>query len=243
MKKTNQADGFFYEDRDRITRHAANRILSIICPFINPTSVVDVGCGVGTWLSVSQEMGATKVLGFDEDYVDRDLLQIHNDDFISCDLNNKIPITQQFDLAISLEVAEHLHKNRAESFIAELTSASPYVLFSAAIPWQGGNGHKNEQWQSYWSDLFGRFGYSKVDCIRPLIWNDEDIPIWYKQNTLLYVNQSHFTHVEDLATRYKDTHTDVVHPGLYLLKAKRPLSVKLAFKLFRASLKHALFGR
>lgn len=242
MKKTNQAAGFFYENRDKITRHAARRILSIVSPFIEPKSVIDVGCGVGTWLSVSQEIGATRVLGFDGSYVDRDLLQISADDFISYDLNSQLPITEQFDLAISLEVAEHLHEDRAESFIAELTSASPYVLFSAAIPWQGGVGHMNEQWQSYWSALFSNFGYAEVDCIRPQIWGDVDIPTWYKQNTILYVSKSHFHTVKALADRYKDAVTDVVHPELYLLKAKRPLPVRLAFKLFKDAVKHSLFG-
>jgi hypothetical protein len=94
------------------------------------------------------------------------------------------------DLAISLEVAEHLSPIRAESFVSDLCEAASFVLFGAAIPGQGGVGHVNEQWQSYWASLFAAQGYQCFDAVRPLVWGEKQLPYWYRQNILLYSKTS-----------------------------------------------------
>jgi hypothetical protein len=86
---------------------------------------------------------------------------------------------------VSLEVAEHLPESRAASFVADLCRLAPVVLFSAAIPGQGGTGHVNEQWPGYWADLFGARGYSVSGALRWRIWNDCRVCNWYSQNMLV----------------------------------------------------------
>ena len=123
-------------------------------------SAVDVGCGVGTWLSVLRERGVDTVRGFDGAWVRADLPTIPRESFIAVDLTERIPKSDRFDLAISVEVAEHLRRLAAETFVDSLVDLSDFVLFSAAIPHQGGKHHLNERWQDYWAGLFWARGYA-----------------------------------------------------------------------------------
>ncbi len=107
-------------------------------------SVIDVGCGLGAWLRAAKECGADKVIGLDGDYVDHTQLLIEPSCFRCCnieieDLRGATAGHIPFDVAISMEVAEHLPLDRARSFVTELCSLSDLVLFSAAIPGQGGS--------------------------------------------------------------------------------------------------------
>ena len=63
---------------------------------------------------------------------------------------------------------------------------SDAVLFSAAVPFQYGTNHVNEQWPEYWSILFRGQGFECFDPLRAELWNDPDVDWWYAQNALLY---------------------------------------------------------
>ncbi len=149
--------------------------------------MIDVGCGQGTWLSVFAEYGATDVNGIDGDYVDRDRLEIPADRFHGQDLSRPLAVERTFDLAVSLEVAEHLPEVACDGFVESLTRLAPVVLFSAAAPYQGGQNHVNEQWPEYWAERFARHGYLPVDCLRRRVWANPDVEWWYAQNALLFV--------------------------------------------------------
>src|SRR5690606_35475831 len=110
--------------------------------------------------------------------------------FRRTDLGTPISESSRFDLSISLEVAEHLPESRADVFVDNLTRLSDAVLFSAAIPGQGGTGHVNEQWPTYWIERFAARGFRLADVVRPAIWEDDRMPYWYRQNTLLFVKES-----------------------------------------------------
>jgi len=166
---------------------AARKCLPICFELVNPTSVVDVGCGVGAWAKAAFDLGIADVIGIDGDYVATDQLLIPPERFVPHDLELSIAVDRTFDLAVCMEVAEHLTPERAEGFVEELTNLAPAVLFSAAIPSQGGTNHINEQWQDYWADLFAQAGFKPIDCIRPALWTDEDVPFWYRQNAILFV--------------------------------------------------------
>jgi hypothetical protein len=107
--------------------------------------------------------------------------------FQSINLNQPFKTPQRFDLAMSLEVAEHLEKDAAEGFVHSLTDAADVVLFSAAFPDQGGSNHINERPHSYWAKLFAQKGYIPFDMFRPYLWGESDVCFWYKQNAFLYV--------------------------------------------------------
>jgi hypothetical protein len=120
--------------------------------------------------------------------VDRTLLKkfIDVSDFEAVDLAAPFNLHQKFDLAISLEVGEHLRPDCAEAFVASIVQHADTVVFSAANKWQGGQNHLNEQYASYWASIFAQHGYHCYDIIRPLIWNQQEVNKWYKQNILVY---------------------------------------------------------
>ena len=185
-------DRDFYAGRHAGTVHSARTILSILMERIPEIhSAVDVGCGIGTWLSVLREKGVEDIQGVDGDWVDPEMLEIPRERFLRIDLGvSAVKLPKRYDLAISLEVAEHLAPDRAKEFVSSLTALSDHVLFSAAVPFQGGRNHVNEQWQHYWIELFRAVDYEVHDFIRPGVWDDERIPFWYKQNLFLFSNRN-----------------------------------------------------
>lgn len=182
----------FYKDRNALTEHAAGRVLDILKEYGSISSVVDVGGGIGTWVRTAKEKFGCRtedILLIDGNYVDPALLQIEKTRFIPQDLEKRITVGRRFDLAISLEVAEHLSRQRAAAFVEDLTKLSDLVLFSAAIPYQGGTEHVNEQPLSYWVKLFSDYYYEAFDVIRPCIQSDQEIPFWYRQNIVVFVRE------------------------------------------------------
>ena len=87
---------------------------------------------------------------------------------------------------MSLEVAEHLPLESAETFVDSLTKHGNFIFFSAAAPFQTGTGHVNENWCEYWAALFAAKGFEPLDIIRDQIWSDESVPYWYRQNARLF---------------------------------------------------------
>ncbi|HXZ80682.1 MAG TPA: class I SAM-dependent methyltransferase [Terriglobales bacterium] len=181
----------FYEQQQQGSYQSALRVLPQVLQLIPVRSVVDVGCGVAAWLAAAQKLGVDDVLGIDGDYVDRSTLLIAAENFCPRDLTRPFGVDRVFDLAMSLEVAEHLPASSAESFIESLVALSPVILFSAAVPAQTGTNHINEQWPTWWIEHFRKFGFVPVDCIRRRIWNDPKVEWWYAQNTLLMVRDDY----------------------------------------------------
>lgn len=177
-------DATFYERQQWSSLQAAKEILPFVLDLVEAKSVADVGCGLGTWLSVAKERGL-RVRGFDGDYVDRRWLKIDADEFVPSDLSKPLSTDETFDLAMSLEVAEHLPESRATSFVRDLCRLAPVVFFSAAQPGQGGTNHVNEQYLDYWIPKFEAEGYELIDCIRPRFW-DAPLVFCYQQNGVLF---------------------------------------------------------
>src|SRR5262249_42035898 len=126
---------------------------------------------------------------------------------------------RKYDLVVSLEVAEHLPHSDADGFVESICQHGDVVMFSAAVPEQGGTNHINEQWQEYWAEKFTARGYSAVDYFRPRLWGDKDIHFWYSQNTLFYANAEGLKKqpklAEFAARAPKWTSLNMVHPYLY----------------------------
>lgn len=181
-------DRKFFDDHRGWARSSADVVAPLLIDLVAPDSVVDVGCGVGTWLSSFRAAGVTDVLGLDGGYVDRSRVDIPMEQFRAVDLEEPLPPGRRFDLAMSLEVAEHLPAERGSGFVADLVALAPVVLFSAAVPHQGGTHHVNERWPDYWSSLFAVHGYEPADCLRPRLWDDDRVAWWYAQNILVFVS-------------------------------------------------------
>jgi SAM-dependent methyltransferase len=182
-------DGTFFKSCSDASASSARAVLGLIWGYIRPKAVLDLGCGIGNWLEVARELGSDRLLGIDGEYVDRSLLRIPQDEFRIADLTERFSVESRFDLALCLEVAEHLHESSADALVSSLTSCADMVLFSAAIPGQGGNSHVNEQWPDYWSERFRVHDYEAYDCIRDRVWTNSQVAWWYAQNSILYLRR------------------------------------------------------
>jgi SAM-dependent methyltransferase len=190
--------GTYAEDSYR----SAKTVLPVVHELIHPARIIDVGCGVGTWLRVWEELGAARILGVDGTYVDTEALLIDKCNFVSMELINPQPVAgAPFDLVQSLEVAEHLPPDAAARFIEFLCCLAPVVLFSAAIPGQGGTSHLNEQWPEYWAKLFRSNGYEVFDVIRPKVWDCQEVAYYYAQNAFLFADKEALRQFPSLQAR------------------------------------------
>jgi len=226
-------DRAFYLDQAAGSARSASVIVPLLREFLAVRSVCDVGCGVGTWARCWLDHGVD-VLGIDGDHVTPDQLLIPADEFLAADLCQPLQRGRRFDLAMSLEVAEHLPPTRAESFVADLAALAPVVLFSAAIPGQGGTEHVNERWQSYWAQLFAHNGFATLDVLRPRIWHDARIEYWYRQNILLFGQPGA---IECTASAMP---LDVVHPEHLAAVYERTPSIRETLKMLGQAFRRRL---
>ncbi|MHC4079756.1 MAG: class I SAM-dependent methyltransferase [Planctomycetota bacterium] len=216
---------YFADHRDGALASARAMVPHIV-QLAGPQSVVDIGCGVGAWLSVFSKLGVSELVGVDGDDVPRDALMIPPSYFLAADLSTPLQLDRTFDLALSLEVAEHLPPDAAETFVDTLARLAPVVVFSAAIPLQGGTGHVNEQWQTYWARLFSARGFVAADALRPVFWDDERIDWWYRQNAIVYVrgeSLGDYPALGEARGRTSDHMLDVVHPSLLEKRNRKPM--------------------
>lgn len=229
----NPYDSEFFKDRSK-SQQSADIVVPLLTTFFHPRSVIDLGCGTGEWLKSFKQEGC-RILGIDGEYVQKDniKLEIEGEEFIARDLSvpffGKQPVKgkERFDLAVSLEVAEHLPPERAESFVYDLTCMSDVVLFSAAVPGQPGTNHINCRFQDYWESLFLSCHYKAADFLRPMIWNDHRINVIYRNNMLLYYNAKK-KNIEEMVHDFPALSLpsmNAVHPELYSIILSGYLSV------------------
>lgn len=224
----------FYRNIQDGTLRSAREIVPLVMELIQPCCIIDIGCGTGIWLSVFREYGVKDLWGVDGNWVDINMLKIPKDRFIAFDLQNGFLLNRQFDLVVSLEVAEHLPDIYAERFIESLTRLGPVILFSAAIPLQQGPNHVNEQWPDYWAKFFEDRGYIAVDCIRRKIWNNPKVFYWYAQNILVFVKKNYLNIYLSLKKEIKYTvrsQLSIVHPKAYL-RANKMVDIDFAASFF-----------
>ena len=181
-------DSSFFEGQSQNSYLSATEYAKRVAEILRPSSVVDLGCGVGTWLKAFAEQGAIRLVGIDGPWVDKQNLVDDEIEFIPHDLNSALSIDhERFDLAICMETAEHLRKESSSTVVSNLVSLSDVVIFSAAYSHQGGTNHINEQRHSYWASIFIENGYIPYDFFRPIMWGNESVEFWYQQNAFLFV--------------------------------------------------------
>lgn len=180
----------FFDYTDRGARRSAKQFVDLLVPLLELKSIADFGCGRGTWLREWSSAGVEDIVGVDGEYVVRSELNIDEERFQAYDITQPLDLGRRFDLVQSLEVAEHLPKEAAETFINTLTSHGNRVLFSAAVPGQGGEFHVNEQPLDYWRGLFEARGYAPFDFIRPRLFRDSNVQRWYRFNSILFINEA-----------------------------------------------------
>lgn len=201
---------FFDVIRDG-TVASARVVVPLVMTHIGPRTVLDVGCGEGWWAQTFADHGGCEVLGLDGG--PRPAASPLGDRYIRHDLRESFGAMARVDLAVCLEVAEHLPEGRADGLVDDLTTVAPTVLFSAAIPGQGGTGHINEQWPSYWVERFRARGYAVSGALRWHIWGHRDVENWYRQNLLVAAREPEA--YPDLFNTPMAEPWPVVHPVLY----------------------------
>jgi SAM-dependent methyltransferase len=227
----------FYEYLQRNSQSSANVIVPLVLELIRAKEVIDFGCGTGEWLSVFKKYGVEDIWGVDGSWVDRKLLQIPEERFIPFDVRKPFQMVRQFDLVVSLEVAEHLPQESAATFVDSLTKLGPIILFSAAIPGQGGVHHINEQWPEYWAEHFQHKGYVAIDCLRRKIWEHSAVKYFYSQNMFIYARKECLQNYPFLKQEYENNPSkplSIVHPELYLRKARKANQLELLKSPFSA---------
>lgn len=185
-----------------------------------PESVADLGCGRGAWLATCLDMGAKRVVGFDGAWNSQGDMLDQSIEFFPTDLEKSLSRTDSFDLAISLEVAEHLQPESSDTFVESLSSLSDALLFGAAFTGQPGANHINTRPHSFWAGKFFDRGYALFDVFRPTFWNDERVEPCYRQNTFVYVKPGHSLYQALINGGYEPDREgrmiDCVHPAVYI---------------------------
>jgi SAM-dependent methyltransferase len=209
------------EPQERQNHISAHKVLHLLFERYKPSSVLDIGCGLGTWLSVARELGVENVYGIEGHWLDLKQLRIEPEYVAVRDLELPFNLSRAFDLVVSLEVAEHLSPTAAHSFIASLIAHGDIILFSAAIPHQGGHNHLNEQLPSYWANIFAEFDFIPIDFIRRRIWDDREILLWIRQNILLFVRRETAAKNPAFAEYIVDSAPlSIVHPDWFIERSK-----------------------
>lgn len=223
-------DPHFYSTYQSASFSSATHFVRLLNPILKPKSVVDVGCGIGTWLKAWRTAGIEDIQGIDGNYVDRTQLQIPVEKFSPCDLANPPKTwTRKFDLAVSMEVGEHLPDTSSEAFVRLLCSLSDVVLFSAAVPYQGGTHHINEQWPEFWAEHFDRMGFVPVDFVRTKLWDNREVEYYYAQNALIFVRKERINDWPELRDAGAWTNPKClarIHPRKWIHSNESPLPMK-----------------
>jgi SAM-dependent methyltransferase len=175
-----------------------------------PKSLLDVGCGKGTWLKAALDYGVDEVIGVEGVMIETGDLHVCPELIKNMDLRLPWDLKRKFDVVLCLEVAEHLEEIHAESLVFSLANHGDLILFSAACPGQPGQNHVNCQWPEYWQNLFNKYGYVCDDSIRWQIWDNVGIEPWYRQNL--------FVAKKDIERARKEERIKaVVHPEILQL--------------------------
>ena len=136
------------------------------------------------------------IAGYDGNNLPDDELWIPRKCIKQVDLDNigRITPDKKYDIAMTLETAEHLHPGNEAAFVGFLCRSADFVLFSAAIPYQEGIGHIDNKPMQFWVDLFAGNGFKCFDIIRPWLIQHSDeaarVAPYYTQNILVFARGS-----------------------------------------------------
>lgn len=183
-------DEFFFSTNQWEGLRHAEWLVPLLQDIFHPKSLVDVGCGTGHFGPKCEQLGISYVgLEGSAAGVERALAPV-----IQHDLRQLWPGRVKFDLALSIEVAEHIEGEFAGTFVDTLCALADTVVMTAAPPGQGGLKHVNEQIQPYWEELFAARGFERdpltgiqlVLGIREAQMNGHHAATWFAPNIMCF---------------------------------------------------------
>lgn len=243
-------DSEFFDFVDASAGRSARRFIELVEQNVftarRVADVIDVGCGRGVWAAEWRRRGATRVFGVDGDYVSRDTLLIPRECFLAADLSKPFNADARFELVQCLEVAEHIAPEAADTLIDGLVRHGDVIVFSAAVPGQGGEHHVNERPYAYWRDMFLARSYEMYDAIRPLLRNELDVEPWYRYNTFVYANRTGAERLSAQARARQVTATQTVPditPLAWRLRCRAVSLLPPGIANLAARTKHRLINR
>lgn len=203
----------YYKKHQVGSYRSAKSILSYLLTILDISSMMDFGCGMGTWCQAAEELGIIDVIGIDKHAFDEEYMLLSDERYFENDLTKPTSFERKADLVVSVEVGEHIESSFSELFIGNLCRHGDIVLFSSALPFQGGTGHINERMCSYWTNIFNSYNYRIIDCIRPHFWDNQDVEVWYKNNCVLFVKNEIFHRVKK-SIDIQSFPIDIIHPDM-----------------------------
>ena len=217
----------FLQKNNYIKEQSSNVVVNVLFEIFKPKNVVDVGCGTGLILKFFKDKGVN-ISGYEGEWINKELIEVNipSSSISIIDFENiKIQNSSQNDLCVCLEVAEHVSIDQAENFVKFLIAHSSVIIFSAAVPNQGGFNHINEQWSDFWDNIFGKLGYIKFDILRPILWDQELVTWPYKQNMVVYVSDSDVSTFEKLSKMPINILKNPIHYESYINKTNKYLNL------------------
>lgn len=179
----------FFDMVERREGPSARRAAQVIVKFIHPGSVIDLGCGCGTYLLPFREEGI-ECLG----------LELSKEGLKRC-RQRKMPVRrfdirkdalktgEKFELCICFEVAEHLPCRFSDRLVGLVTQLSDLALFTAAPPGQEGTSHVNEQPKEFWIEKFGEKDFVLDEKLTGDIkkqWEEGEVIEWLCRNLMVF---------------------------------------------------------
>ena len=153
-------DGDFFDSNQEEGLSMTIWSVPLFQKIFNFKSLIDVGSATGHYLKTCIDAGVDDVMGLEGSPEAFKKLIVDKKYVIMHDFRDPYTFHRKWDLAISIEVAEHIDGIYADNYVKILTDSSDTVLLTAAPPGQGGTAHVNEQPQEWWIARFSTFGFA-----------------------------------------------------------------------------------
>lgn len=211
MEKKSIYDNEFYNEQSSWSYNSAKIVMPIIIELFSPKSMADVWCWIWTWLKAWKELWIEKIKWFDWEYALNNELKIDKSEFTPIDLQTKLIADSKYDIAISLEVWEHIYDKHINTYVENLCTLSDIIIFWWAIPWQWWINHVSENWPTFWKMKFEEKWYVMLDIIRQKILNNTNIEYWYRQNMFVFIKKDLYN------TKYSNLNDFLYSDELYIV--------------------------
>jgi 2-polyprenyl-3-methyl-5-hydroxy-6-metoxy-1,4-benzoquinol methylase len=137
--------------------NSARVIVDVLHDNFGPGRLVDLGCGCCVYSHFFKQKGAEVVC---IDAVQPPEKHAFPVEIVQQDMTVPFENTWgDFDLALCLDVGEHIPEDLCEPFLKNITQFSDRLIMSCAPPGQGGHHHVNEQPKRYWIEKLRAHGF------------------------------------------------------------------------------------